>query len=113
MARRVRWAERAAVDLGEAAEYIARDSPVYAASLVSQAHCASRSLSTLAERGRVVPEFNDPNRRELFVASYRLIYRIADEMVNQRDSPLVAWPRGRKVFGNLPSPQILNVPKSL
>jgi plasmid stabilization system protein ParE len=81
MARRVRWAERAAVDLGEAAEYIARDSRVYAASLVRQAHRASRSLSTLAERGRVVPEFSDPSRRELFVASYRLIYRIADETV--------------------------------
>jgi len=57
MARRVAWAERAAVDLDKAAEYIARDSPIYAASLVRQAHRAARSLATLAERGRIVPEF--------------------------------------------------------
>ena len=81
MARRVRWAEGAATDLDEAAEYIARDSRAYAASLVRQAHRTARSLSTLAERGRVVPEFNDSNRRELFVASYRLLYRIADQVV--------------------------------
>ncbi len=41
MARRVAWAERAAIDLDKAAEYIARDSPVYAASLVRQAHRAA------------------------------------------------------------------------
>lgn len=34
-----------------------------------------------AERGRVVPEFNDSNQRELLVASYRLLYRIADQIV--------------------------------
>ena len=50
MARRVTWAERAAVDLDEAAKYIARDSPIYAAALVKQAHRAARTLSTLAER---------------------------------------------------------------
>jgi plasmid stabilization system protein ParE len=81
MARRVAWAERAARDLDKAAEYIARDSPVYAASLVRQAHRTARSLATLAERGRVVPEFEDSQRRELFVSSYRLLYRIADEVV--------------------------------
>ncbi len=81
MARRVRWAERAAIDLDKAAEYIARDAPIYAASLVRQAHRAARSLATLAERGRVVPEFEDAQLRELFVSSYRLLYRIADQVV--------------------------------
>lgn len=81
MARRVRWAERAALDLEEAAEYIARDSRVYAATLVRRAHRMARSLATLAERGRIVPEFNDPDRRELFVGNYRLLYRIDSDTV--------------------------------
>ena len=81
MARRVGWAEPAAADLDEAAAYVANDSRVYAATLVRQAHRAARSLSTLAERGRIVPEFNDPNRRELFVSSYRLLYRITEQVV--------------------------------
>jgi toxin ParE1/3/4 len=37
---------------------------------------AARSLRQFANRGRVVPEENDPSIRELFVQSYRLIYRV-------------------------------------
>jgi len=81
MARRIRWAEPAVTDLEEAAQYIARDSRVYAATLVRQAHRAARSLATLAERGRIVPEFNDPARRELLVSSYRLLYWVAGQDV--------------------------------
>ena len=81
MARRVRWAERAASDLVEAAEYIARDSPVYAALFVRRVHRAARSLSRLAERGRLVPELTDAECRELFVGGYRLLYRISGEVV--------------------------------
>jgi toxin ParE1/3/4 len=39
------------------------------------------TLSTLAERGRIVPEFNDPAKRELFVFRYRLIYQVSEERV--------------------------------
>lgn len=81
MARRVRWAERAALDLEEAVEYIARDSQVYAAAFARKAHRAARSLSTLAERGRIVPEFDDAERRQLLVGSYRLLYRVTDQVV--------------------------------
>lgn len=33
------------------------------------------------ERGRIVPEFNDPDRRELFVGNYRLLDRIDSDTV--------------------------------
>jgi plasmid stabilization system protein ParE len=33
-------------------------------------------LATLAERGRVVPEFSDPSIREVFAFRYRLLYRV-------------------------------------
>ncbi len=36
----------------------------------------------MAERGRVVPELEEPAVRELIVGSYRLIYEIADADVN-------------------------------
>jgi hypothetical protein len=32
------------------------------------------SLRTFAERGRVVPEIDTPDIREIFIRSYRLIY---------------------------------------
>jgi len=41
-----------------------------------EARDASRSLRRFAKRGRIVPEENDPNIRELFIQSYRLIYRL-------------------------------------
>jgi toxin ParE1/3/4 len=81
MDRKIIWTESAWRDLEEAAEYIAKDSQHYAAAFVHEARDASRSLQLLAERGRVVPEFSDVTIRELFVRSYRLIYRVSERVV--------------------------------
>lgn len=74
MARTIGWPESATSDLEEAAEFIARDSRFYAAALVRETQEAAQSLRSLAERGRLVPEINAPDIRELFIRSYRLIY---------------------------------------
>ena len=76
MAWRVVWTDPAWTNLEAAAEYIAQDSAFYAAALVREARDAARSLSTFANRGRIVPEIDDPSVRELFVSRYRLLYRI-------------------------------------
>ena len=81
MARTVKWTETATNDLEEAADFIARDSRYYAAALVREARAAARSLRTFAERGRVVPEIDAPDNRELFIRSYRLIYQVTTERV--------------------------------
>jgi len=81
MARKIIWTESAWKDLEGVADYIARDSSHYAAAFVREARDAARTLAYLAERGRVVPEFNDPIIRELFVRSYRLIYQVAEQAV--------------------------------
>jgi hypothetical protein len=38
-------------------------------------------LAILSERGRVVPEFDDPNVRELFIKSYRMLYNTTKDRV--------------------------------
>ena len=76
MARRVKWSNHAWLDLEDAADFIMRDSPFYAATFVREMRDAARTLKTFAERGRVVPEFGDQTIREIFVRSYRLIYQI-------------------------------------
>lgn len=81
MAWRVVWTEPGWSNLEAAADYIAQDSPRYAAGLVREAREASRSLATFANRGRVVPEIGDPTVRELFVWRYRLIYRVTEQRV--------------------------------
>jgi toxin ParE1/3/4 len=82
VARQVAWTETAWRDLERIADYIAEDSPGYAAALVRRVRDHARSLEEMAERGRVVPELEEPAVRELIVGSYRLIYEIDDAHVN-------------------------------
>ncbi|MEA3416904.1 MAG: type II toxin-antitoxin system RelE/ParE family toxin [Thermodesulfobacteriota bacterium] len=76
MARTIKWTESATSDLEEVAEFIARDSRFYASVVVREARKAARSLGVSAERGRIVPERNSSDIRELFLWSYRLIYKV-------------------------------------
>ena len=69
--REVIWAQRARDALDEAAAYVAQDSPETAVDLVERALDAAESLGTLSERGRLVPELDDPTVRETFVYKYR------------------------------------------
>jgi plasmid stabilization system protein ParE len=81
MARIVKWTKTASEDLREAAEFIARDSPYYAASFVRQVRKAALSLDHSPERGRIVPESERTDIREIYVKSYRLIYQVASDNV--------------------------------
>lgn len=82
MAFEVVWAESALTTLSEAIEYIAKDSPSYAATLAVQADRAGVSLQQFPNRGRNVPEFRDPAVHEIPVGkSYRLIYKAEPEVV--------------------------------
>jgi len=40
---------------------------------------AALSLNMLPERGRVVPEFHQPDLREIVFRSYRIIYRVRNK----------------------------------
>jgi toxin ParE1/3/4 len=81
VARTVRWTETAIQDLEEAAAFIERDSRFNAAALVQETRAAARSLRTFAERGRVAPEIDASDIRELFIGSYRLIYQVTADRV--------------------------------
>ena len=81
MARRIEWTQAAWNDLEQLAEYISKDSAHYAAAFVREVKSAARSLRTFSERGRVVPELENPSIREIFVRSYRLIYQVSRKTV--------------------------------
>ena len=78
---RIAWSPEAVEDVAAIAEYIARDSEMYASSVVSTILDAVRCLSSFPRIGRRVPEMEDESIRELFVYSYRLIYRILDDRI--------------------------------
>ena len=81
MVRTIRWTETAIEDLNEAARFINRDSPYYAAAFVKEVRKAARSLDILSERGRVVPESGRTDIREIYIKSYRLIYQVKTRKV--------------------------------
>lgn len=81
MAHEIEWTESAVGSLLDTLEFIARDSPSYAAAFAVRAERAAFSLSDFPDRGRRVGEFDDPDVRELIVDSYRLIYRVRPSRV--------------------------------
>jgi len=81
MARRIVWSPEAIEDIESIARYISRDSEWYAQAVTSKFIALAGSLASLAERGRVAPEIQDPAILERFAYSYRLIYRIEVDRV--------------------------------
>ena len=79
--RRVIWTESAQRALDDVVTYIAQESPGGSARVLIRALDVAASLSTLAERGRVVREIGDPTLRELSVHKYRLLYRVREDRV--------------------------------
>jgi len=78
LARSVVWARRAR---SLAVAHIREESPGAARSFGSAVVRAARSLSTLSERGRTVPELGQPDVRELLLGRYRLVYEVFPDTV--------------------------------
>lgn len=76
MAIQLEWSNEALEDIESIATYIEKDSPFYAKSVVSQFFEKAEIIKDFVELGRIVPELNDSTIREIFVYSYRLIYKI-------------------------------------
>jgi addiction module RelE/StbE family toxin len=81
MAGPVVWSDEAFGDLERIGRYIERDSPSYARALVRRILDSTRKLGSYPRIGRVVPELGDESFRELVVHSYRVMYRIDDDIV--------------------------------
>ena len=81
MVRRVVWLPSALADVDAIAAFIASDSRSYALAVLRRSLDSAGQLSTYSERGRIVPEWNDANIREVFVDRLRLIYRVHRDSV--------------------------------
>lgn len=90
---------RAIQDLQEIVRYTAWDSPKDAEQFGNRLIDERQSLSSLPERGRVVPEFKNPEIRELILKSYRIVYRVksAEKVVEISRF----WHAARGAVGNL------------
>ena len=75
----LRWTPQASDDLDGIAEFIAADSPHFAALFVIDVLESVERLVDFPKSGRVVPEIGDPAVREIILGNYRLIYRLRGE----------------------------------
>ena len=73
---KVVWTELSTTDLKEIFDYIADDSVRYASITANKIYQRVQPLSENPLMGRIVPEFNKKDIRELLEGNYRIIYRI-------------------------------------
>lgn len=79
MAYRLIWAPAARLDLNDITAYIAEDNPAAARKFVGSIFRVIQRLPEFPESGRIVPEFNDPQIREVLRKPCRIVYRIKPE----------------------------------
>ncbi|MHA1351153.1 MAG: type II toxin-antitoxin system RelE/ParE family toxin [Promethearchaeota archaeon] len=75
----IKWTHNALEDLDDIANYISKDSPKYAQILVKQIYEMINSLKQFPMFGRKVPEYKDPNLREIIYKNYRIIYLVKNK----------------------------------
>lgn len=69
------WSPQSFQDLESIRAYVAADSPLYAELTVQRIVAAVERLRTFPESGRIVPERQSPDLREVIVGKYRVVYR--------------------------------------
>lgn len=72
----VRWTLTASEDLEEIEAYVSRDSVTYAIRLVDGIVRAVDRLEPFPLSGRMVPEFQREDLREVIEGSYRIVYLV-------------------------------------
>ena len=73
---RVSWADHARADLRDIRDHIARDSPYYARQFVERILAVVEDIGSYPEIGRLVPEAQRDDVRELLFRGYRIMYLV-------------------------------------
>ena len=79
---RIIWSPLAVERAAEIAEYISRDNPSAAEKWIDTVFSKVEQLKSFPESGRIVPEINSKDFRELIYGNYRIIYRVEKTQVS-------------------------------
>ena len=77
----VKWNRSAIRDLKKIHDFIKVDSAFYGAKVMADILDASQGLAKFPKLGRIVLGTSRPETREIFIYSYRLIYRVHENVV--------------------------------
>lgn len=76
MAYKLIWSPAARDDLHDIVVFIARDNPNRAMSFGYELISETDRLQDFPEVGRIVPEYQNDNIREILLRPYRIVYRV-------------------------------------
>jgi toxin ParE1/3/4 len=79
---KVDWTDAALEQLWAIHEYLAQSSPEYAQRVVDRLTKRTQQIRNFPLSGRVVPEFNAPQIREVIEGPYRIIYYIKPDRID-------------------------------
>ena len=79
---RVHWTHTAVAHLLAIYEHIAQDSPLYAQRIIARLTRRSEQIAVFPQSGRMVPEYEAPDLREVIERPYRIIYRIKADQID-------------------------------
>lgn len=79
---KVEWTDNALEQLGTIHEYIAQNSSEYAQRIVDRLTERSQQISEFPFSGRMVPEYEFSQIREVIEGHYRLIYYIKPDQID-------------------------------
>jgi toxin ParE1/3/4 len=98
MAREIIWLPEAEADVAGIGAYLeSTASLAVATSVVTKIRAAALRAIDFPYAARMIPEFNDPGRRETFVYEYRLMYRVEADTIS-----VLRVVHGRRLLGNVP-----------
>jgi len=76
---RLNWTEQASSDLKSIYDFISVNSPSFAKVYIQRIKNKTTLLKDRPKLGRVVPEFDKIELRELIFGNYRIVYKIISE----------------------------------
>ena len=79
---RIIWSPLAVDRASKISDYIAQDKPTAAEKWVNTVFSKVEQLKSSPEIGRIVPEINNLQFRELIYGNYRIIYRIEKQQIS-------------------------------
>ncbi|MCW3130061.1 MAG: type II toxin-antitoxin system RelE/ParE family toxin [Methanophagales archaeon] len=75
------WSPKAINALGRICDYIGENSEYYTRLFAENVFKRIEQLVLFPYSGRIVPEYNQPDLRELIYQNYRIIYRVKKDFV--------------------------------
>lgn len=75
------WSKRARLDLLEIGDFIARDKPEAAATWVRKILDAIERTALFPASGRIVPEIDRSDIREIILENYRIVYQQSESTI--------------------------------